>query len=108
MEKSPKRMRQGDGRDRARLKGGVEVKQRVSPRLETFYTFTIRSLRVGSGLSGKPGVSGLNPGYSAPPEPNEQIFKEFDFQVLYLKIQIFQNKCNTSLFTNLLFLKVLY
>jgi hypothetical protein len=31
-------------------------------------------------VSGKPGESGLNPGYSAPPEPSEQIFKELDFE----------------------------
>jgi hypothetical protein len=43
------------------------------------YTFTTRSLRARSGISGKPGVSGLNPGDSAPPESSAQIFKEFDF-----------------------------
>jgi hypothetical protein len=30
-------------------------------------------------VSGKPGVSGLIHGYSAPPESSEQIFKEFGF-----------------------------
>jgi hypothetical protein len=45
------------------------------------YTFTTRSLRARSGISGKPGVSGPNPGDSAPPESNEQIFKEFDFRI---------------------------
>jgi hypothetical protein len=83
MRKSPKRMRGGDGREKARLKDGVGVKQRFSPRSKTFYTFKTQSLRVRSGVSGKPGVSGLNPGYSAPPEPSEQIFKEFDFEWIW-------------------------
>jgi hypothetical protein len=43
------------------------------------YTFTTWSFRARSGISGKPGVSGPNPGDSAPPESSEQIFKEFDF-----------------------------
>jgi hypothetical protein len=83
MGKPPKRMRGGDGRGRARLKDGVGVKHRFSLRSNTFYTFKNRSLRVRSGLSGKPGVSGLNPGYSAPREPSEQIFKEFDFEWIW-------------------------
>jgi hypothetical protein len=83
MGKSPKRMRGGDGREKAQLKDGVGVKLRFSPRLKTFYTFKTRSLRVRSGLSEKPGVSGLNPGYSAPHEPSEQIFKEFDFEWIW-------------------------
>jgi hypothetical protein len=48
-----------------------------------FYTFTTRSLRARSGVSGKPGVSGPNPGYSAPPETSEQIFKEFGFEWIW-------------------------
>jgi hypothetical protein len=43
------------------------------------YTFTTRSLRARSGISGKSGVSGPNLGDSAPPDSSEQIFKEFDF-----------------------------
>jgi hypothetical protein len=43
------------------------------------YTLITRSLWTRSGISGKPGVSGPNPGDSAPPESSEQIFKEFDF-----------------------------
>jgi hypothetical protein len=50
---------------------------------KTLYTFKTRSLRVRSGLSGKPGVSGLNPGYSASPESSEQIFKEYDFEWIW-------------------------
>jgi hypothetical protein len=79
MGKSPKGTRGGDGRDKARLKDRVGVK-RGFHHGQTLYTFKTRSLRVRSGLSGKPGVSDLNPGYSAPPEPSEQIFKEFDFE----------------------------
>jgi hypothetical protein len=84
MAKSPKGMRGGDGRDKAQLEvevgGGVK---RGFHRGQTLYTFKTRSLRVRSGLSGKPGVSGLNPGYSAPPEPSEHIFKEFDFEWIW-------------------------
>jgi hypothetical protein len=83
MRKSPKRMRGGDGRERARLKDRVGVKQEIFTAVKAFYTFKTRSLRVRSGVSGKPGVSGLNPGYSAPPEPSEQIFKEFDFEWIW-------------------------
>jgi hypothetical protein len=36
---------------------------------KSFILLKTRSLRVRSGVSGKPRVSGLNPGYSAPPEP---------------------------------------
>jgi hypothetical protein len=43
------------------------------------YTLITQSLWARSGISGKPGVSGLNPGDSAPLESSEQIFKEFDF-----------------------------
>jgi hypothetical protein len=71
-------MRGGDGSERARLRVEVWVKKKFSPRSKPLYTFKTRSLRVRSGLSGKPGVSGLDPGYSAPPELSEQIFKEFD------------------------------
>jgi hypothetical protein len=45
--------------------------------VEGIYTFTTRSLRTRSGISGKPGLSGKNPGDSAPLEFSEQIFKEF-------------------------------
>jgi hypothetical protein len=80
MAKSPKGMRGGDGSERARLRDEVGVKRKFSPWSKPLYTFKTRSLRVRSGLSGKPGVSGLNPGYSAPPELSEHIFKEFDFE----------------------------
>jgi hypothetical protein len=73
-------MRGGDGSERAQLRDEVGVKKKFSPRLKPLYTFKTRSLRVGSRLSGKPGVSGLNPGYSASLELREQIFKEFDFE----------------------------
>jgi hypothetical protein len=55
------------------------VKEAFFTAVKNFYTFTTRSLRARSGVSGKPGFSGLNPGYSAPPESSEQIFKEFGF-----------------------------
>jgi hypothetical protein len=81
--KSSKGMREGDGGDRARLKGELGVKRRFSPRSKPLYTFKTRSLRVRSGLSGNPGVSGLDPGYSTPPELSEQIFKEFDLEWIW-------------------------
>jgi hypothetical protein len=56
------------------------VKQRFFTVVKTFYTFKTQSLRVRSGVSGKPRVSGPNPGYSAPPEASEQIFEEIDFE----------------------------
>jgi hypothetical protein len=34
-------------------------------------------------VSGKPGFSSPNPGYSAPPESSEQIFKEFGFEWIW-------------------------
>jgi hypothetical protein len=73
-------MRGGDESERARLRDEVGLKKKFSPRSKPLYTFKTRSLRVRSGLSGKPGVSGLDPGYSAPPKLSEQIFKEFDFE----------------------------
>jgi hypothetical protein len=76
-------MRGGDGSERARLRDEVWVKKKFSPRSKPLYTLKTRSLRVRSGLSGKPGVSGLDPGYSAPPELSEQIFKEFDLERIW-------------------------
>jgi hypothetical protein len=61
----------------------VGLKQRFFTAVKTLYTFKTRSLRVRSGVSGKPGVSGPNPGYSAPPEASEQIFEEFDFEWIW-------------------------
>jgi hypothetical protein len=55
------------------------VKEDFFTAVKGFYTFTTRILWARSGVSGKPGVSGPNPGYSASPESSEQIFKEFDF-----------------------------
>jgi hypothetical protein len=55
------------------------VKEAFFTVVKGFYTFTTRSLRARSGVFGKPGVSGPNPGYSAPPKSREQIFKEFGF-----------------------------
>jgi hypothetical protein len=55
------------------------VKEGFFTAIKGIYTFTTRSLRPRSVISGKPGVSGLNPGDSAPPESSEQTFKEFDF-----------------------------
>jgi hypothetical protein len=55
------------------------VKEGFFTAVKGIYTFTTQSLQTRSGISGKPGVSGLNPGDSAPPESSEQIFKEFDF-----------------------------
>jgi hypothetical protein len=46
--------------------------------VEGIYTFTTWNLWTRSGISGKPGLSGKNPGDSTPPESSEQIFKEFD------------------------------
>jgi hypothetical protein len=51
----------------------VGVKDAFFTAVKGFYTFTTRSLRARSG------VSGPNPGYSASPETSEQIFKEFGF-----------------------------
>jgi hypothetical protein len=59
------------------------VKQGIFTAVKTFYTLKTRSLWARSGVSGKPGESGLNPGYSAPPESSEQIFKEFDFEWIW-------------------------
>jgi hypothetical protein len=39
--------------------------------VEGIYTFTTRSLWIRSGISGKPGLFGKNPGDSAPPESSE-------------------------------------
>jgi hypothetical protein len=61
----------------------VGVKQGFFTTVKAFYTFKTRSLRVRSRVSGKPGESDLNPGYSAPPEPSEQIFKEFDIEWIW-------------------------
>jgi hypothetical protein len=83
MAKSPKGMRGGDGSERARLKDEVGVKREFQRGQNPYIPLKTRSLRVGSGLSGKPGVSGLNPGYSAPPGLSEQIFKEFDFEWIW-------------------------
>jgi hypothetical protein len=55
------------------------VKGNFFTAVKVIYTFKTRSLRARSGISGNPGVSGPNPGDSAPPESSEQIFKEFDF-----------------------------
>jgi hypothetical protein len=55
------------------------VKKKVFTAVKGFYTFITRSLRARSGVSGKPGVSGPNSGYSAPPETSEQTSKEFGF-----------------------------
>jgi hypothetical protein len=55
------------------------VKEGFFTAVKGIYTFTTRSLRARSGISGKPGVSGPNPRDSAPPESSQQIFKEFDF-----------------------------
>jgi hypothetical protein len=65
------------------LKGELEVKRGFHCGEKTLYTLKTRSLRVRSGLSGKPGVSGLDPGYSASPELSEQIFKEFDLEWIW-------------------------
>jgi hypothetical protein len=74
---------QGVG-ERRRERRGARLKPSGSERkvftvVKSFYTLITRSLRARSGVSGKPGVSGLKPGYSAPPETSEQIFKEFGF-----------------------------
>jgi hypothetical protein len=52
------------------------------------YTFTTRSLRARSGISRKPGVSGLNPGDSTPPESSVKIFKEFDFVEIWNNVYV--------------------
>jgi hypothetical protein len=73
----------GDGREGGTVKRWSGGETEVFTAVKTFYTFKTRSLRARSGVSGKPGESGLNPGYSAPPEPSEQIFKEFDFEWIW-------------------------
>jgi hypothetical protein len=75
--------RVGDGREGGTVRGLSGVKQGIFTAVKTFYTFKTQSLRARSGVSGKPGESGLNPGYSASPEPSEQIFKEFDFEWIW-------------------------
>jgi hypothetical protein len=65
------------------LKGELEVKGGFYCGQKTLYTFKTRSLWVRSGLSEKPRVSGLDPGYSAPLELSEQIFKEFDLERIW-------------------------
>jgi hypothetical protein len=70
-------MERGDWRDGGAVKNRVGVKRGVFTAVKGFYTLITRSLRARSGESGKPGVSGPNFGYSAPPETSEQIFKEF-------------------------------
>jgi hypothetical protein len=75
--------------ERGRRERGGTVKElsgdetRVFTAVKVFYTFKTRSLRARSGVSGIPGVSGPNPGYSAPPETSEQIFEEFDFEWIW-------------------------
>jgi hypothetical protein len=64
------------------------VKEGIFTVVKGFYTFTTRSLRARSGISGKPGVSSLNPGDSAPPESSEQIFKEFDFVEIWNNVYV--------------------
>jgi hypothetical protein len=59
----------GDGREGGTVKRWSGGETEVFTAVKTFYTFKTRSLRVRSGVSGKPGVSGLNPGYSAPLNP---------------------------------------
>jgi hypothetical protein len=67
----------GDGRLGARSNCKKDEWDLLSA-VEGIYTFTTRSLRTRSGMSGKPGLSGKNPGDSAPPETSKQMFKEFD------------------------------
>jgi hypothetical protein len=83
MWKSPKGMRGSDGREGDTVKEQSGDETRVLTTVKVFYTFKTRSLRARSGVSGKPGVSGPNPGYSAPPETSEQFFKEFDFEWIW-------------------------
>jgi hypothetical protein len=75
--------RVGDGREGGTVKGLSGGETGYFTAVKTNYTFKTRSLRVRSGVSGKPGVSGPNPGYSAPPEASEQIFEEFDFEWIW-------------------------
>jgi hypothetical protein len=70
------------GRQRERRGCGQTVKEgEWGPLIAVkgIYTFTTQTLRARSGDFGKPGLSGKNPGDSAPPESSEQICKEFDF-----------------------------
>jgi hypothetical protein len=83
MLKSPKGMRGSDGREGSTVKEQSGDETRVFTAVKVFYTFKTRSLRARSGESGKPGVSGPNPEYSAPPETSEQIFEEFDFEWIW-------------------------
>jgi hypothetical protein len=76
-QEDERRRREREGTVKRWSGGEIEVFTTV----KTLYTLLkTRSLRVRSGVSGKPGVSGPNPGYSALPEPSEQIFKKFDFE----------------------------
>jgi hypothetical protein len=76
------------------------VKEDFFTAVKGIYTFTTRSLRARSRISGKPGVSGPNTGDSAPLESSEQIFKEFDFveiwnisYVIYVSLSSIKTLC---------------
>jgi hypothetical protein len=71
-------MEGGDGRGGARLKL-CRSERCLFHRGQRFLYLYNPGLRARAGVSEKPGVSGPNPGYSAPPESSEQIFKEFGF-----------------------------
>jgi hypothetical protein len=88
----------GDGREGGTVKRWSGAETEVFTAVKTFYTFKTRSLRARSGFSGKPGESGPNPGYSAPPESSEQIFKEFDFEWIW-KIAYVINESLSSINT---------
>jgi hypothetical protein len=83
MWKSPKEMVGATGERGGTVKELSGGETRIFTAVKGFYTLKTRSLRARSGESGKPGVSGPNPGYSAPLESSEQIFKEFDFEWIW-------------------------
>jgi hypothetical protein len=55
------------------------VKGNLFTAVKDIYTFTTRSLRARSGISGKPGVSGPNPGDSAPLNPASRFSRNLIF-----------------------------
>jgi hypothetical protein len=72
------------------------VKEDFFTAIKGFYTFTTRSLRARFGISRKPGVSGPNPGDSAPLESSEQIFKEFDFVEIWNNAYVLTRKVHST------------
>jgi hypothetical protein len=61
----------GDERGEGRGQSVKEGEWGLLTAVKGIYNFTTRTLRARSGISGKPGHSGKNPGDSTPPESSE-------------------------------------